>query len=565
MDGATGLAGDPVDHPSGDSALSSLSFRFLGVPVEIRASFFLLALILGLQRHVDALLAAWFVVATVAVLVHEAGHAVAFRSFGVVPRVILHGGGGVTMGADPGIHRRIVLTAAGPLAGLLLGVVAVLVARALPPTPTTRALLDDILFATLGWSLINLLPVGGLDGHSVVKDVVRVALGHPAVAEIRVVGVVMVVVLVAGAIVARQYDAAFFMGFIAIMSATPLDRVPGLGSRSGGDPARLLMQGRNDDALAAVEKTLARKPADPEALLLKATALRLMTRYNEAEATYSDLLDRDPTHFEALCGRAMVRSLDGRDAEARADLDAILAGPDDDGSRALARIAALYVAQRYRDGLAEADALAARPGLDRGVARRLHAIRAMHREALGDGQAALADLDTALVDHPDDMVLHEARALTLIGLGRPDAAVRSARRAVDVAPRNPELLETLGIAERFAGRPEAALPWLMDAAAARPELARGRAELSACFVQLGRIDEARAAMATLPDSVARDNACVLYAEACLLGATGERTEAAARLARMADIRPGLARRAATDPVLAWTHPARAATDDGAAA
>lgn len=544
--------------------MSSLKFRVMGVPVEIRASFFLLALVLGLQRHLDALLAAWMVVATVAVLVHEAGHAVAFRSFGIVPRMILHGGGGVTIGANPGIHRRIVLTAAGPLAGLLLGVVAVLVARALPPTPTTRALLDDVLFATLGWSLINLLPVGGLDGHGVVKDVVRVALGHPAVAEIRVVGVVMVVVLVAGAIVAGQYDAAFFMGFIAIVSATPLDRVPGLGTGSRGDPAHLLMQGRNEEALAAIEKTLARNPADPEALVLKATALRLMTRYDEAEATYTDLLDRDPTHADARCGRAMVRSLVGREAEAMADLDAILTEPDDDGSRALGRIAVLYVAQRYREGLAEADGLAARPGLDRGVAHRLHAIRAMHREALGDGEAALAYLDAALVDHPDDMVLHEARALTLIGLGRPDEAIRSARRAVDVAPRNPELLETLGIAERFAGRPEAALPRLMDAAAARPELARGRAELSACFVQLGRVDEARAALATLPDRV-RDNASVFYAEACLLGATGERTEASVRLARMAGIRPGLGRRAAADPVLAWTQPARETTDDGAAA
>ena len=130
------------------------------------------------------------------------------------------------------------MAAAGPLAGLLLGVAAVLVARALPPTPTTRAVLDDVLFATLGWSLINLLPVGGLDGHGVVKDVVRVALGHPAVAEIRVVGVVVVVVLVAGAIVAGQYDAAFFMGFIAIMSATPLDRLTGSDPCSGEERRR---------------------------------------------------------------------------------------------------------------------------------------------------------------------------------------------------------------------------------------------------------------------------------------------------------------------------------------
>ena len=45
----------------------------------------------------------------------------------------------MTIGADPGIHRRIILAGAGPLAGLLLGVVAVIAARALPAGPTTRS------------------------------------------------------------------------------------------------------------------------------------------------------------------------------------------------------------------------------------------------------------------------------------------------------------------------------------------------------------------------------------------------------------------------------------------
>jgi tetratricopeptide (TPR) repeat protein len=531
--------------------LPAVTFRVLGIPVEVRASFLVLAAVLGLQRHTDSLLVAWLVLATLAVLVHEAGHAAAFRSFGIAPRVILHGGGGVTIGDDPGVHRRIILAGAGPLAGLLLGVVAILAARALPAGPTTQALVDDVLFATLGWSLINLLPVGELDGHAVMKDVLRVALGHPAVSEIRVIGAVAIVALVAGAIWLGNYDAAFIIGFVAIMSATSLARVPGLRSRSGQAQAgALLINGRNEEALAAADAALTRNPDDTDALLQRATVLRLMTRYQESEAAYTQLLVKQPDMVAALSGRAMVRSAVGKDAEAQADLEAMTvepaSGPDND----LGQVIALYVSYRYEEAARVIEAGLARPGPNRAERSQLRAMQSIINEALGHPDVALQQVDAALRDRPDDFMLHEARALVLIGLGRSREATQSARRALDVAPRNPELLETMGIAERFDGRPDAALPRLLSAAAARPELPRGRAELSACFTQLGRFDEARGALQTLPE-ISRRDPFVRYADACLLGATGDRVEAADRLADAVRIRPGLGRRAAADPVLGW--------------
>ena len=54
-------------------------------------------------------------------------------------------------------------------------------------------------------------------------------------------------------------------------------------------------------------------------------------------------------------------------------------------------------------------------------------------------------------------------------------------------------------------------------------------------------------------AAARRDPFALYADACLLGATGERGEAVERLADAVRIRPGLGRRAAADPVLAWMH------------
>lgn len=522
------------------------------MPVEIRASFLLLAVVLGLQRHTDLLLLPWIVLATIAVLVHEAGHAVAFRAFGIAPAMILHGGGGVTFGGDPGVHRRILLYGAGPLAGLLLGVVAVLAARALPAGPTTHALIDDVLFATLGWSLINLLPIGDFDGHSVMKDAVRVALGHPAVFEVRVIGVCAIVALVGGAIWLGAYEAAFFIGVIAIMSTPSLYRIPGLQSKPGQASAgALLINGRNEEALEAIDAALTRNPNDTDALFERATVLRLMTRYEAAEAAYTQLLEQKPEMVAALSGRAMVRSAVGKDAEAQADLEAMAVEPASGPSDDFGRVIALYVGFRYEEAAGVIETGLAGPGRDPAQRSQLRAMQSIISEALGHPDVALQQVDAALRDRPDDFMLHEIRALVLIGLGRPREATRSARRALDVAPRNPELLETMGVAERFDGRADAALPRLLAAAVARPELPRGRAELSACFTQLGRFDEARGALQTLPETARRDP-FVRYAEACLLGATGDTIEAADRLADAVRVRPGLGRRAAVDPILGWT-------------
>ena len=91
----------------------------------------------------------------------------------------------------------------------------------------------------------------------------------------------------------------------------------------------------------------------------------------------------------------------------------------------------------------------------------------------------------------------------------------------------------------------------MDAAAATTPARRGDGpSCRACFVQLGRAREARGALGD-PPAYAGDSPHVLYAEACLLGATGDWTEAAARLERSVQMRPGLGRRAAADPVLGW--------------
>jgi Flp pilus assembly protein TadD len=161
----------------------------------------------------------------------------------------------------------------------------------------------------------------------------------------------------------------------------------------------------------------------------------------------------------------------------------------------------------------------------------------------------LAASDERLADAPDDLGAHEVRAHAPLQLGRLKEARLSAQRALAGAPTHPELLETMAIIQRISGEPESALPLLIDAGAARPNLPRARAELAVCFLQLDRMDEAAAALEGLELDGDGADPTVLYAQACVLARAGRIAEAATAAGRAAAIQPALGRIARHDPLL----------------
>jgi hypothetical protein len=98
------------------------------------------------------------------------------------------------------------------------------------------------------------------------------------------------------------------------------------------------------------------------------------------------------------------------------------------------------------------------------------------------------------------------------------------------------------------GAPDRAYSSLVEAAAARPDHPRPRAEVAACLVQLGRHDEARAIL-EVTGSNATSDPSVRYARAGLLLATGREDDARTELAAAVAIRPVLGQYAAIDPTL----------------
>jgi Zn-dependent protease len=147
-------------------------FRLLGVPVRLHLSFFLVGAILGASRlSQPAQLLEWLAVVLVSVLLHEMGHALAARGFGLQPAIELHSMGGLTSYRPPPVFpklRRIAISVAGPGAGLLLGLAAVAAGRAgLPLSPFAELTRQDLVWVNVGWGLLNLVPVLPLDGGNI--------------------------------------------------------------------------------------------------------------------------------------------------------------------------------------------------------------------------------------------------------------------------------------------------------------------------------------------------------------------------------------------------------------
>ena len=171
----------------------------------------------------------------------------------------------------------------------------------------------------------------------------------------------------------------------------------------------------------------------------------------------------------------------------------------------------------------------------------------MFEFVLGREEEALRHAEELIRDMPGRADLHEQRALILCDMGRFDEARIAAGRALAGAPKHPEFLDTMGIVERMAGNPGAALPRLVDSAVARPSYPRARAELAVCQVQLGRVGEATAALETLPRYALRDP-FVTYAQAALAIARGADDDAIVFLREAGRVRPELGIRAGVDPL-----------------
>ncbi|NUR77839.1 MAG: hypothetical protein HOQ28_16325 [Thermoleophilia bacterium] len=149
--------------------------RFLGFDIEITMGFWLTAVMFSLmggsQSPISIVL--WALILLVSILIHELGHALAFRAFGIRSAIRLHFLGGATF---PSVVlpmtrvKNVIVSLAGPIAGFTLAGVAYAIAKFVPvQNPGMVQLVSNLYWVNLFWSVMNLAPVLPLDGGHVVE------------------------------------------------------------------------------------------------------------------------------------------------------------------------------------------------------------------------------------------------------------------------------------------------------------------------------------------------------------------------------------------------------------
>ncbi len=229
-----------------------LNFTLAGFPVRVHPLFWLIAVLLGYSSGDILQILIWVLVVFVSILVHELGHALAFRRYGLSSQIVLHFAGGLTIPESAlwgsrwanvalGPNQNIFISLAGPGAGfifaalIMLGVVvaggSVIMSRLLGFIPVpgmailpfggtmVSAFVTALLWVNIFWGIINLLPVYPLDGGSVARNVLLQVDPADGVRKSLWVSVVTgaLIALVAFFFLRSLYMAVLF-GFLAFQS-----------------------------------------------------------------------------------------------------------------------------------------------------------------------------------------------------------------------------------------------------------------------------------------------------------------------------------------------------------
>ena len=228
-----------------------LRFTLAGFPVRVHPLFWLITLLLGSSGDL-LLIPIWIAVIFVSILVHELGHAVAFRRSGLSSEIVLHGAGGLTIPQSTpwggrwanvalGPNQNIFISLAGPGAGFLFAaliiVVVLLVGGAVNttwllgfiPLPLTafvpfggrvvNLIVTLLLWVNVFWGLINLMPVYPLDGGNVTRNLLIQADPIDGVRKSLWVSVIAgALVALVGLLVFRNLFMALLFGLLAFQS-----------------------------------------------------------------------------------------------------------------------------------------------------------------------------------------------------------------------------------------------------------------------------------------------------------------------------------------------------------
>jgi Zn-dependent protease/CBS domain-containing protein len=159
------------------------NLRLFGVPVRLHFTFVLLLIFLisiGLGGKQSGAATAVYILALFAsVLLHEIGHVLVARWYGIGTReIVMFPIGGVSrLENQPKARQELLIVAAGPLVNLLIAIILLATQRNFVPletlrVPTDANLIQRIAMGNLLLGLFNLLPAYPMDGGRILRSVI---------------------------------------------------------------------------------------------------------------------------------------------------------------------------------------------------------------------------------------------------------------------------------------------------------------------------------------------------------------------------------------------------------
>lgn len=235
-----------------------LNFTILGFPVRVSPWFWLIAVLFGLGTRSVQGVVIWVAVVFVSILIHEMGHGLVMRRFGVDSQLILYSFGGLAVPMSSrwgGSSTRtpveqILISLGGPFAGFLLAGLVVLSAIAsggivqvnwllfVIPIPSVlvpgglivNQIVGAMLWVNIFWGLINLLPVLPLDGGRVSQSLFVMADPWEGPRKALWLSIIVgAVVAVLSFVLLNSIYMAFLFGILALQSYALLQGRGGMG------------------------------------------------------------------------------------------------------------------------------------------------------------------------------------------------------------------------------------------------------------------------------------------------------------------------------------------------
>ena len=425
----------------------ALRFQLFRIPIQVHVFFPLTALLLAMmwQQGKDDMAAVAIFMAIVfqGVLMHELGHALVGRVFGLTPRIDLVALGGQTSWRDRGRlspGQSLLVSFAGPAVGLVLGapVLVWMLATDLGP-----GLLHDGLMAfvwiNLGWSLFNLLPMQPLDGGNMMAAFFELVAGVRGRRAARYVSFAVIFALAALALFYQAVIAVVLLGLFAMQNLRGLRYEQMLDeAKENGSPMEqahaALERGDAPVVIALASRFLAVAQGNTqrdEALHLLAWGRLLAEQPEEAQAALASMSgERDPD--PALRGAVLLELGDPEAALPHLE-EALAGGAGEFVERRLAR--AIVATEAYD----EAVRIFRGPDAKDATVSAIHRVQTAIYEAGAFAQAAtLGELLFQRTGRPLDAF---NVACCLARLGRAEDALHWLERARDAGLRDTSMLD----------------------------------------------------------------------------------------------------------------------------